>query len=185
LSAYGNALSSDTSGNSSYEAGAQVELIYNWSERTHLDATLGESSRVLAGVRSQGTDALVQLTHDFTRGNVSFNYTRSLVPYGIGFLVERQQLTLSGTRSLTPYLDANLALLRVQNNEAAVLLGVDRRSYDSATLTLNWHPTETLTFGTQIAGARTQPPARIAGTVNEWRTALTLTWTPFPRTRSW
>jgi hypothetical protein len=142
-------------------------------------------------VNSHGTDASVSITHDLTRGNVALAYTRSLVPYGIGYLLERQQLTASATRQLTPYLDANISLLRIENNQAAVQLGLDRRSIDNAIAGLTWHPAETWSLGFQLAAIRTQILGRsngtvtTVGTVNEWRSSVYMTWSPRPNVRSW
>jgi len=185
LSAFGSQLSSDTQGNSSHEVGLQAEVIYSFSERTHFDGSVGESSRELAGASSHGTDAAVSLTHDYTRGNVAFNYTRSLVPYGIGFLVERQQTSLGATRQLTPYLDGHFYLLRIDNNKNAVLLGLDRRSIDSVAASLDWHTAETWTVSLQISALHTQAPGDSNVTVNEWRSLVTLTWNPRQSARSW
>jgi hypothetical protein len=186
VSAFGSALSSDARGGSSHEYGLQAQLIYYFSELTHFDGSAGESSRLLDGVSSYGTDASLSLTRDMTRGSLALNYTRSLVPYGTGFLVERQQATASGTYQMTPYLSVNMSLLRIQNNDAAVRLGLDRRSIDNISTGLNWHPTETWSFGLQVSGIRTQTPTLFADkTVNEWRSVATLTWSPLPRARSW
>jgi hypothetical protein len=184
LSAFGNMLSSDSRGNSSHEYGLQGEVVYAFSERTRVDATLGESTRVLAGTSSYGTDASVSLTHYLTLGNVALSYVRSLVPYGNGFLVERQQVTASMTYSLTPFLDCSLAALRVQNNQTTVLLNLDRHSYDSVSASLTWRPFETWNVAAQLGGVRTQTPGRTAETLYGWHSALTLTWTPFPSARS-
>ncbi len=185
VSTYGSILSSDTPGNSSHELGLQAEVIYTLSERTHLDVSLGESSRVLSGERSTGTDASVAIDHSLYLGRLSFGYSRSLVPYGSGFLVERQQFTATFTRPLTEYLDSSLALLRVQNNETAVLLRVDRRNYDSVVVGLNWHPTPTWTLSASVEGLQTQLADAAAESVRSWRTAFTATWAPLPASRSW
>ena len=186
VSAFGSALSSDVKGGSNHEYGLQAELTYFLSELTHFDGSLGESSRLLNGASSHGTDASVSLTHDMTRGNLALTYTRNLVPYGIGFLVERQQGTASAVYRLTPFLDGNITALRIQNNDATVRLGLDRRSINTISTGLTWHPVETWSVGLQIAGVRTQAPT-ISGdaTVNEWRSLVTLTWSPLPRARSW
>jgi hypothetical protein len=185
LSVYGSELITTTRGDSSREYGLQLEGIYVFSERTRVDASLGESSRVLLGQKSFGTDATATLSHDLERGNLSLNYSRSLVPYGVGFLVERQQITAATTHRINDYFDANLSLLRIDNSELAVLLGLDRRSYDSLISGINWHPTDTCTVGLQLGASHTQPPGTAGGTVNEWRTAFSLTWTPYPVSRSW
>ena len=186
VSAFGSALSSDVQGGSNHEYGLQAELTYFLSERTHFDGSIGESSRLLNGESSHGTDASASLTHDMTRANLVLTYTRSLVPYGIGFLVERQQATASAQYRLTPFLDANISALRIQNNDTTVRLGLDRRSINTVSTGLTWHPTETWSAGLQIAGVRTQAPT-IHGdvNVNEWRSLVTLTWSPLPRARSW
>jgi hypothetical protein len=185
LSAFGSRLQSDTRGNSSHELGLQAQVIYQFSERTHLDASVGESARVLANQSSHGTDASVSLTHSLLLGNLSLGYTRSLVPYGFGFLVERQQFTAAITHPLTAYLDSNLAYLRIQNNETAVLLRLDRRSYDSVSGGFNWHPAETWAVAAQAEWLRTQLPEKNGPTMTAWRCAVTVTWAPLPKSRSW
>jgi hypothetical protein len=185
VSGFGSILSTDTAGNSSREYGVQAELIYQVSERTHFDGSYGISSRLLAGQSSRGTDASATLTHDFTRANASFTYTKSLVPYGVGFLVQRQQETLASAYHVTEYLDANVSVSRVDNNQLAVLLRIDRPNYDLASAGLTWHPTETWAIGALLSAIRTQPPLSLTGTVNEWRSTVSLTWNPRPTAQSW
>jgi hypothetical protein len=184
LSAYGSILQSDTRGNSSHTEGVQGEVIYTFSELTNLDASVGESSRNLAGASSYGTDASVSLTHAMLLGKASLGYTRSLVPYGFGFLVERQQFTAAVTRSFTETVASTLSFMRIQNNETAVLLRIDRRSYDSVSLSLNWRPTPTLSVGGEIDGIRTQLPDLAGEPVKGWRSSITVTWSPLPWSRS-
>jgi len=185
VSLFGSRLESDSPGNSSHEYGVQAELVYSFTERIHLDGSIGQSSRVLAGTSSHGTDTAITLTRDLERGILSAGFTRSLVPYGVGFLVEREQLNALVSHSLTPNLDASLAVLRIRNNELAVLLGIDRRSYDSVTGNLNWHLTPTWTLSGQVAAIQSQQPGFVNQTVHQWRTAVTLIWAPLPRQRSW
>lgn len=185
VSAYGSLFSSEVHGSSSHEYGLQAQLEYSFSERTRLDASIGESLRSLAGVSSRGTDASVLLQHDFLLANMQLTYTRSLVPYGVGFLVEREQLTLSGTRHLSTYLEANFSVFRIQNNETAVLLGLARRSYDSAAVGLTWHPGETWRVGVQLTGTRTQLPGLTSQNITDWRTSMALIWSPRRSARSW
>ena len=184
VSAYGSVLQSQTRGNSSHEAGLRGEFIHAFSERTNLDASIGESSRDLAGKSSRGTDASVTLSRTLFTGKLSLGYNRSLVPYGFGFLVERQLYSVDFSHGLTPFLDATVSALRIQNNETAVLLRLDRRNYNSLTAGLHWHPTETWSVGATIAGIRTQTPDFAGETVSGWHSYINLTWTPLPTSRS-
>ena len=185
VSAYGSLLDSDTKGNSSHSVGLQAELIYQFTERVRFDASLGESSRVLAGDSSRGTDAHISLTRtgELSRGELS--YTRSLQPYGFGFLVEREEYRASYTQPLTPTMTATLSGFHIKNNETAVLLRLDRQSYNSVALSFNWRPYETWSYGAQIEDLRTQPPGVSNQTVQAWRASMSLTWTPHPISRSW
>ncbi len=184
VSAYGSIFSSSIPGNDSHELGLQGEVIYVFSERTNIDASLGESKRVLAGASSNGTDISASVNHSFFRDKVSLAYTRSLVPYGSGFLVERQQYTATLTHPWNEYLDTNLSFLRVQNNETAVLLRIDRRSFSSLAAGLNWRPTATLAVGARIEAIHSVL-ADFTGAANAWRSSITLTWHPLPESRSW
>ncbi|HVO47247.1 MAG TPA: hypothetical protein VMT29_13015 [Steroidobacteraceae bacterium] len=185
VSLFGSKLESDSPGNSSHEYGVQAQLTYSFTERVHLDGSIGQSSRVLAGTSSHGTDTSITLTRDLERGILSASFTRSLVPYGVGFLVEREQLNALASHSLTTNLDASIAVTRIRNNELAVLLGIDRRSYDSVTANLSWRLTPTWSLSGQVAAVRSQQPGLADQTVHQWRTAVTLIWAPLPRQRSW
>jgi hypothetical protein len=179
-SAFGDILQSDAAGNSSHEAGGQVELSYAHSERLTFDVLVGESRRVLIGQASLGTNVNATVTRNFERSSVSLAYTRSLVPYGDGFLVERQQVTASFKHSLTPYLDADLTAFRVDNNESTVLLRLDRRWYDNVGGGLTWKLAETWSLRGE-ATTSWAPPIGDPHTVHEWRAALTMTWKPLPK----
>jgi hypothetical protein len=126
-----------------------------------------------------GTNIAASASHNFELSSVSFNYTRSLVPYGNGLLVERQQVTASAKRSLSPSVDVDLTVLRIQNSDATVRAGVDRRFYETAGAGLNWKMSETWTLRSE-AGTSWSPPLGSDTIVHEWRTALTMTWKPNP-----
>lgn len=191
--AFGDILHSDRAGGSSHEAGAQVELSYAHSERVNFDLQVGESRRVLSeavgtdstgnpvfqGTSSFGTNVSATATRKYELGSLSFNYTRSLVPYGNGFLVERQLATATARRTLSPYLDADLGVMRVDNNGATVRLRLDRRFYDSVSAGLNWKVGETWTLRSEAATSWA-PPIGSDHTVHEWRAALIMTWKPTP-----
>jgi hypothetical protein len=190
-SAFGDLLHSDRAGDSSQEAGGQVELKYSHSEQTTFDIQVGESRRVLAATESPGTNAtgrataslgtnaLASATHKFEISSVSLSYSRSLVPYGNGFLVERQQITASAMRSLTPTLDADISAIRIDNNKSTVQLELDRAYYDNLGAGLTWRLSEHWSLRSE-ATTSWSPPINYPHTVHEWRTALTMTWTPLP-----
>jgi hypothetical protein len=178
-SAFGDYLHSDRAGDSSHEAGGQVELKYSHSELTTFDVQVGESRRVLTGTASLGTNVLASATHKFELSSVSLSYSRSLVPYGNGFLVERQQITAAVTRSLTPTLDADLTAIRIDNNNSTVLLELDRQFYDNLGGGLTWKVSENWSLRSE-ATTSWAPPINYPHTVHEWRTALTMTWRPLP-----
>lgn len=185
FSGFGSKLESDRRGNSSHELGVQAEVLYQLSEKASLDASLGTSSRVLTGASSRGTDASVALSYALEQGKASITYTRSLVPYGFGFLVQQEQYTTSLTHSWSPFVDSTVSFLRTQNSETAALLRIDRRNYNTLSGMLSWHPLQTWTLATQIQGMRTQTPDLASRPVKEWRSSVSLTWTPLPVSRSW
>ncbi len=190
-SLFGDALISERQGNSSHEAGLQLEVIHQFSERISLDAAVGESRRSLSGQRGSGTNATINLSRAYERGSFTLNYTRSLVPYGTGFLVQRQQFSASLVRSLTPTLDLNLTLTRVKNNASAVSLGIDRPYYDNGVLGLSWRMGESWTLQPQLSTNWTNPveftstgAAVLPVTVHEWRAQVTLMWQPLADSKS-
>jgi hypothetical protein len=185
VSVFGDELSS-RGGLSNHEYGLQAELVYAFNERTRFDGSVGASSRVLNGTSSYGTNESLTLTHDMTRNNLTLSYLRSLTPYGIGYLVERQQSAVQDAFHLTPFVDANFALTRVDNNKNTVLLGLDRRNVTSISTGLTWRPTETFSVAWQVSLVRapaTQPVSDHlldTETLHDWRTALRASWAPFP-----
>lgn len=179
-SAFGDILHSDRAGGSSHEAGGQVELTYTHSERATFDLQVGESRRVLTGSASLGTNVAASATRNFERGSLSLAYSRSLVPYGNGFLVERQQISGTARHSLTPHLDADLTAMRITNNESTVRLGLDRSFYDSLGGGLSWKIGETWTLRSE-ASTVWSPPIGSNHSVHEWRAGLTMTWKPLPK----
>jgi hypothetical protein len=110
-------------------------------------------------------------------GTLAAGYSRSLVPYGTGFLVERQQINVSATRSLSAFVDADISVFHIQNNQSAVALGLDRLRYDTAGVGLNWRIGETWTIRPQFSTSRSQP-LRSTATVHQWAAALIMTWKP-------
>jgi hypothetical protein len=187
LSAYGSELQSRTAGNSSHEYGVQGEVTYAFSEVMNADVSLGKSQRLLSGDSSRGTTASVALNRSLFsgRGRVSAGYTRSLVPYGFGFLVDQQKYTFSLVRPVTAYVDATLDFVRVQNNETAVLLRLDRPNYNDLGAGFIWHLREHWTLTCHLDGVRTQQIGVPDRNFNSWRTSATLAWSPLPRSRSW
>jgi hypothetical protein len=181
-SAYGNELIAPLSINDSHEAGGEVQIVHNFTERTQLSVTAGGSARSLEGSRSTGTLAIVSFSRSSELGNVALNYSRQLTPYGTGVLAERQQVTLSGTYNLTEKVDLNASLLRIDNSQSVVYLRLDRRSYTGSTFALDYRPLETWKLRLEGDTTRTQTFETVSIPVTEWRVALSLTWTPYPLT---
>jgi hypothetical protein len=191
VSAFGDALTSARRGNSSHEEGAQVEFIDQYTEANSFDISVSQSKRSLSGQAGSGTNGSVTLTHLLERGSASLSYVRSLVPYGTGILVERQQIVASAVRPLTPELDANFTVLRIKNNASTVRLGLDRPYYNNAALGLSWKMGESWTLQPQVSAALTKPIAPLGNTapddsrtVLEWRAQLSLVWQPLPDKKS-
>ena len=183
VSAFADSLISSAPGNSSHEYGGQAEVNYSYSETTTFDVAIGETKRVLTGQRGNGTNATVSASHTMSRGTASLNYTRSLVPYGIGYLVQRQQVTASVTRPLTAYLDLTATAIRVDNNSSTVRLGLDRPFYNTLSVGLNWKMGESWTLQPAVSTNWTKA-IHTDTTVREWRAMLTTVWQPLPSSRS-
>ena len=192
VSAFGDALTSERAGNSSHEAGGQVEFQDQLSEKNSFDVSVGESKRYLYGEHGSGTNAAVSAVHAFERGSISLSFVRSLVPYGTGVLVQRQQIVATLIRPLAPTLDLTLSLQRIQNNSSAVRLGLDRPFYDYGMLGLNWKMGESWSLQPQVSSGWSRPVAPLGATdiaaydvtVREWRAQVTLVWQPLPDSKS-
>ena len=199
-SAFGDVLTSARQGGSSHEEGGQFEVNYQFSERTVFDLALGESERSLSDqtsansqaplshVTSAGTNVSLSAVQTLERGSASIAFVRSLVPYGTGFLVQRQQISAGLTRPLTPDLDFNIALLRLQNNAATVRLGLDRPYYNNAQFGLNWKMGESWSLQPSFTASTSRPASPLGSThlepnVFQWRAGVTLVWQPLPASK--
>lgn len=195
--AFADGLLARVRANDSREAGGQLELTHTFSESTQIDVSAGASARTLRSQivtdgsvslgteSSTGTVASADITHTTERGHVALSYSRQLVPYGTGVLAERQQLQLSGTYNLTEKLDIDASVLRIENNQSIVLLGIGRRSYTGTTLGLDWRAREAWKLRAEAGTMQSQTIGLITRPVSGWRVALTLTWAPpYPYTRS-
>jgi hypothetical protein len=167
------------------------EFIDQFTEATSFDISVGQSRRSLSGQSGSGTNGSVTLSHALERGSASLSYVRSLVPYGTGNLVERQQLAAALTRPITPELDVNFSLLRVKNNASTVLLGLDRPYYNNALVGLSWKLGESWMLQPQVSAALTKPIRPVGDTAPiydrtllEWRAQLSLVWQPLPAKKS-
>jgi len=187
LSAYGDRIQSQTAGNSSHEYGLQGEFVYALSELTSADVAFGKSRRVLSGLNSIGTTASVSLNRSLFDGlgRLSAAYTRSLVPYGFGFLVEQQKYDFTFIRPVTSHVTTTVEFVRLQNNETTVLLRLDRPNYNNLAVGVDWRLRETWTLAWRVEGIRTQAIGITDSELLSWRTSMSLRWTPQPLLRSW
>jgi hypothetical protein len=185
VSGFGSSLQSDTQGNSSHEYGLQAELAYQLSELSNVDLSLGESARVLAGKSSRGTDGSVAYVRTLEMGRINVSYSRSLVPYATGFLVEREQYQAALSHAWSSSLESSLSFFRIKNNKNTVLLRLDRREYNSLAASLTWRPTErTWSIGGTLEGIRTQTPDLLGERIYGWRCSVGITWSPLAKSIS-
>jgi hypothetical protein len=139
---------------------------------------------------NSGTNISFSAVQTLERGSTSLAYVRSLVPYGTGFLVQRQQITATLTRPIAPTLDFNVSLLRIQNNAATVRLGLDRPYYNNAQIGLNWKMGESWTLQPAFTASSSKPsppvsaPTHTEPSVFQWRAAVSLIWQPVPAAKS-
>jgi hypothetical protein len=169
----------------SRDTGVDLEYHRSISETFDLSATIGATE-----VRSATTDHLttgaLSLSRSYAWGNASVSYTRSLSPYGTGNLVQRQQFTVSASKALSDQLSVSLSLNRVQNGHVDVSpeLGLPPQvqTYDNAQLVWSWQFAEFWHLNAEADTTRTQALGFTNQTVQEWRAALSLAWSPRPRT---
>jgi hypothetical protein len=187
----------------SRESGLRLNFEHDFTERTSLKAFAGasqqSSDKVVLIDDADGLREAVQptsrigalggLTLSFAtlRGHLDLDYVNSLQPYSGGVVAQRQTLTLSDTQSLSEKVDMTVSAARVENNHSAVVLGIDRAYYDTATLGVNWHFTEFWRLHSEVGVTHTDTlPSASAVTqpVTEWRVALSVSWTPLPTVRT-
>jgi hypothetical protein len=189
---------------SSRESGLRLNLQHSFTERTFLKAYAGASQQTSDQfVVSEGAAGLQEtlrptsrigalggftLSLATVRGHLDLDYGNSLQPYSGGIVAQRQTLTLSDTQSVSEKVDLKLSAARIQNNRAAVVLGIDRAFYDTATFGVDWHFAETWRLHSEVAVTHTDTQtfatAEAAQPITEWRGALSVSWTPLPTVRT-
>jgi hypothetical protein len=189
--------------NRSRESGLRLNFEHSFTERTSLKAYAGASQQSsqrfvliedVAGLHeSVRPTSRIGALGGFTlslatlRGHLDLDYANSLQPYSGGVVAQRQTLTLSDTESLSEKIDLRVAAARVQNNHSAVVEGIDRAYYDTVTFGLDWHFAEVWRLHSEVGyiHADTLPAAgEAAEPVDEWRVALSVSWTPLPTVRT-
>ena len=169
----------------SRESGLRLNIEHDFTERISLKAFAGASQQSVQSTSRVGGLGGFTLSLATPRGHLDLDYANSLQPYSGGVVAQRQSLTLSDTQSVSEKLDLKVAAARIQNNHSAVVLGIDRAFYDTASFGADWHFAEpwrlhsevTFTHSDTLAVAATQP-------VTEWRFALSVSWTPLPSERT-
>jgi hypothetical protein len=200
LSVFDNQLITPTSIGNSRESGLRLDLKHSFQERNSLKAYVGVSQRSLEEIRTDTTNFSLSATNSiaalggftFTRttlsGHLDLDYANSLQPYSAGVLAQRQTLTLSDTQSLSEKIDLILSAARVQNNHSAVLEGIDRGYYDTASVGLDWHFAQSWHVHSEAGVTHTETvlvaPDQPTQPLTEWRVALSLSWTPLPTVRT-
>ena len=187
----------------SRESGLRLNFEHSFTERTFLKAFAGASQQsseqiVLIATPDGFAEGLrptsrIGALGGFTlslatlRGHLDLDYINSLQPYSGGVVAQRQSLTLSATQDLTEKLDVTVSAARIQNNHSAVVRGIDRAYYDTATFGIDWRFAETWHLRSNIAFTHSATlPSAGEGTqpVTDWHGAISLNWTPLPTVRT-
>ena len=171
-------------GNNTTETGGQVAYHRPLSESLSFDVSIGDNRVNSAESSRNATTGSLILNQSFEAGSLTFNYSRSLTPYGTGEVAQRQQISLSGTLDLTEQLQLNGSVMRVQNGQLAAPAQLGGQllpqvlNSDSVTLSLRWACMETLSVTTEVGGTHAQIPVVSSAAVNEWRVSVSVAWAP-------
>ncbi len=188
----------------SRESGLRLNFERDLTERTSLKAYAGASRQSLNEFAlSEGPTGLQPSVQPITRigalggftlslatarGHLDLDYANSLQPYSGGAVAQRQTLTLADVQSVSEKIDLRVSATRIQNNHAAVVLGIDRAFYDTAAVGVDWHFAESWRLHSEVAATHTDTvtpgtPAA-ARPITEWRVALSVSWSPLPAVRT-
>jgi len=178
--AFTDKILSRTPDNDSRESGLELGVNWSVSQTTHLAISIGASERSIRGVDSSAPVGALSLSRSTSTGSLQLAYSYGLVPYGSGFFVEQQQLSLSGSRSMTEFVSVDASLAGTDTNDS-VSGGVgNRRRYVSVGAGLSWRPLQSWTLRGQLGfnQSRTTLALEDPLTASGWSSALTLTWSP-------
>lgn len=180
-SAFTDQLLSRTIENDSRESGARLTLGASLSERTRLDVSVGATMRSIAGTNSTGSTEAVTFSHATQSASFSLAYSRGLVPYGSGIFVQQQQLTLSGSYSVSERVSLDASISRTEQQSVLVSPGTTRRTYSGGTAGVNWRAFETCAFRAEIGLNQSES---FGEPVKSWKSSVSVVWTPAPQSTS-
>jgi hypothetical protein len=186
LGATASQLQSSGPAGTSRDEELSVTLEHSFSDRIGALAAFGRSQRDFEGSHNGGYVGEVQLTRTDERNHWKLSYQRSVVATGFGGLVQRDAAILNLSRPLTARLSGDLSVLssRDRNFFFFGLLQVGRR-YDSAEGGFSWISSETSTIGVHFSDDRAVVSSLVPVPVARgWRAAVSVTWTPRPRSVS-
>jgi hypothetical protein len=172
-------------GANSRDTSGTLEYHRSFSVAIDLDAVIG-ASRAQSATSQTLPNGTLSLTRRYALGSVALSYNRGLSPYGTGDLVERQTIALSGSRALSDQLDITVSVSRVQNSQLNIQPQFGQlpqvQTYNNAQVSCGWQFAQFWNLNGLFGTTRTQTPSPSSQTVQEWRVALSLTWSPQPRT---
>jgi hypothetical protein len=160
---------------------AQYHHAYRMTERTRVEAALGgylalvRSTDSTPGKRDAGTIGQAALTHELTRGNVSFAMSQSLLPSPLGVLVLTRQTGTQMRRAVSEYVTGGFAAdlyhsRSVQPGQAS------RSTAFRAASDLSWTITPDLTLAASYVylqshetGLRSRSHSVVIGLTRAWK----------------
>jgi len=184
-SAFSSEILSRLPGADENETGLQLDYRRTLAENTQLDLSGGAvKTRYSTGGQTL-TLASLQLSQSLDAGSLALSYSRSLMPYGTGVLVQRQEWKLSAKRDLTEELDVTASLDRVQNSQPPALSTFLQQialvqTYDNVLLGLDWHFADKWKLSAQVGTTWTRTLEVVSQPIHEWRCGLSVVWTPNP-----
>jgi hypothetical protein len=183
ITAFGSELQSGAQLDDMANYGAQLSFDRQLTPRFTARIALGFSDTEIGPVTENGYVAEMSLRREIELGFWSFDYRHSVAASGRGVLVERDRLSLSVQRALSPRMVGRLELQSVHNDDLGVRLSGERRRYDAVEAGLDWRLARTWSLGWRVGALRAN--SAFGGERGEgWRTSLFASWSPRPWTIS-
>jgi hypothetical protein len=163
------------------EAGVQVGIDHELSQRLSVAASLGYSEQRSDFKSNSGYLAKLWLTREGPRTRWSVGAERRNIPTSLGRLVQRDEAGFFMTHELSPRMSMSINAQAVRNQNLGFgVAGEDWRSYEAVDVGLQWQSSTTTILSLRLGGARGQRPYETQ-TVDGLIAAIAISWTPVPK----
>jgi hypothetical protein len=162
-----------------HDQGLRLSFKHTFSPQYSASAAVGGTNTTVAGVTQHGYVWDLHGTRNSLLTQWDLDYGQTLQPSGRGYLVRRDNATLSVAQNVSARLYATLSVQYVRNHEVAGGPFYDVPRYFAGDAGFDWHASEHVVVS--VTGGYTQLEEPVSYVLAKgWHTFVNTRWTPVP-----